>query len=243
MISSEQIEKRIIDYLYWDPRVDASDVDVNVLNGEVKIEGLVPDDTAIQKVEQQISSMPGVDSLDSDLAVEPSSDRPILTDEEIQETVECFLWATPILDQSRIGISVKDRIVTLKGTVEVYWKKLFAEKFADIRDVKGVINLLSVVPTDNILDQEIAQDVTAAINRIAGGGTGAVNVKVDRGEVSLSGPVPNWQVHRAVRKAAVSIPGVIDLESDKLEIAELSSPEYRMALADTTEKKGGIASR
>jgi hyperosmotically inducible protein len=230
MILNEQIEKSIIDYLYWDPRVDASDVDIEVRNGHVKIKGLVPNDGARQGVEQDVSAIPGVVSLESDLAVKPSPNLPILTDEEIQENVERFIWANPNIDPSTIDVSAKEGFVTLTGTVDVYWKKLFVEQIADVRDVRGIINRLSVVPSAGILDQEIAQDITGAINRIAGGGTASVDVKVDRGRVTLSGPVPNRRVHRAVRKAAVSTPGVIDLDSDELEIAELRSSEYQMSL-------------
>jgi osmotically-inducible protein OsmY len=230
MLLNEQIEKSITDYLYWDSRIDASDVDIEVWNGHVKIKGLVANDSARQGVEQDVATIPGVVSLDSHLAVKASSNSPILADEEIRENVERFVWANPNLDPSSIDVSVKEGFVTLAGTVDVYWKKLFVEQIADIRDVRGIINRLSVVPSENILDKEIAQDIIVAINKIAGGGTASVNVKVDRGRVTLSGPVPNWRVHRAVRKAAVSTPGVIDLDSNKLEIAELGAPEYRMSL-------------
>ena len=38
----EQIKKAVVDMLYWDSRVDASDIHVEVTDGEVTLRGTVP---------------------------------------------------------------------------------------------------------------------------------------------------------------------------------------------------------
>jgi hyperosmotically inducible protein len=40
--TEEQIKRDVVDQLYWDNRVDASDVTVEVSNGTVTLRGTVP---------------------------------------------------------------------------------------------------------------------------------------------------------------------------------------------------------
>lgn len=225
----EQMEKNIINCLYWDPRVDASGIDVEVVNRKAKIKGAVANHSTCETVEKIVSATPGVLWVANKLAVRQPSDSWLSSDDEIEQKVERFLWADPNIDLSNIDVSVREGLVSLEGSVDVYWKKVLAEEIADIRGVSGTINKLSVVPPGSSFDQVIAEDIMSAIGRIVGKHVESVNVKVDHGKVTLAGSVPSWQEHRAVRKAAVCTAGVIELNSDKLNASEPCSTQYQMS--------------
>lgn len=69
-----------------------------------------------------------------------------MTDDDIQRYVEDALdWAEPSVDGSRIGVTVDEGVVTLRGTVDTRLERLTAERVALlVRGVETVINQLAV---------------------------------------------------------------------------------------------------
>lgn len=113
------------------------------------------------------------------------------TDMEIQQDVLGQLRWHPILNAARIGVSVRNGIVTLYGQVESYAQKLAAEKA--VHKVKGVRALaediqIGVSP-EKINDFEIAEAISDAFKLHIAIPRELIRVTVDEGIVSLEGEV------------------------------------------------------
>ena len=133
-------------------------------------------------------------------------------DADIQQGVlEEFEW-DPQVEPTEIGVQVDDGVVTLTGAVDVYSKKLAAERAARRVDgVRAVANDLSVKSLRTHNDTDIAKAAANALeaNTIVPGG--AVDVTVNNGKINLSGTV-GWDFQRIAAADAVRrLPGVRDV--------------------------------
>ncbi len=210
--NAENIKKDVIDSLYWDSRVDASDVQVEVAGTDVTLTGTVPNYVAYWAAEDNARFVKGVGNVENLITIQPPAAVPLPADEDIEALIHNVFRANSILDESRITISVIAGTVTLTGTVDTYWQRLRAGQLA--ADVTGVIlvkNELSVVPTRDVLDETIAENIGAALERNALIDADLITVRVEDGRVTLSGKVPNWYALRDAREIAYHTPGVVEV--------------------------------
>lgn len=208
----EQIKKDVVDQLYWDQRVDASDVEVAVDDGEVSLSGVVPNFISRQAAENDVISIPGVLKVNNQLEVLYPTAITLPTDDEIQTHLESVIKWNSYMDESGIGISVEDGVVTLKGSVDSYWKKERLDDVArDILGVKDVVNELAVVPTKDIADQVIAETIMDALDRNIFVDAESLEVTVRNGEVTLTGNVEEWNTFRTAYEIALYTPGVTNV--------------------------------
>ncbi len=215
VITKEQVKKDVIDQLYWDERVDASEVKVEVSDGQVKLEGSVPTFSALRAAENDAIKIPGVVLVDNQLKVEPVPVLPPSSDEEIKTRAETILRWNADIDANNISVSVIAGYVTLNGHVDSYWKKLRAEELVeDLFGVRAVDNALSVVLTPSRSDERIAEDVVSALRRRIDLDINHVDVMVENGVVMLSGTVPNWTVLQEVEVIARYTAGVMEVIND-----------------------------
>jgi len=220
-ISEEKIKKDIVDQLYWDSRVDASEIKVKVDGNRVKLEGKVPNYSAKGAASADAWSINGVQEVDNFIDVEYPPSVSVPTDEEIKADIETSLELNLSIDAEDISISVTAGIVTLEGSVDAYWKKSRAESIASgVSGVLDIINKLTIVPSENFIDKEIAEDIIGSISRNFNVNAEKVDVKVEKGKVSLSGSVADWTAYRAVMDAAEFTAGVVDMD-DNLVIESL----------------------
>jgi osmotically-inducible protein OsmY len=136
------------------------------------------------------------------------------TDELIRKNVIEEINLDPQLSRvaSRIGVSVKEEVVTLTGMVDYYSEKIAAEKAAHrVRDVKVLavdIEVRSSENTNNITDSNIADAVWNALKWHSAVNEDTVNIKVENGWVYLDGAV-DWEYERrAVEKSIEHLQGV-----------------------------------
>lgn len=120
------------------------------------------------------------------------------TDAEIQKDVMAELQWEPLLNASEIGVSVKNGIATLSGTVNSYLKKRTAEKATRrVSGVKAVAEDIEVKfgggPKKN--DTEIAEIILNNLKWNSAINEEKVKVKVDNGIVTLDGEV-TWKYER-----------------------------------------------
>jgi len=87
---------------------------------------------------------------------------------ELQKDVQDAIKWEPLLNAAEIGVTVKDGIVTLTGTVDDYFKKTEAEDAAkNVAGVKAVVEEIEVKYADSWAekdDNEIAEKVVNALN-------------------------------------------------------------------------------
>ena len=138
-----------------------------------------------------------------------------VNDTELRESLRnVFSW-----DQGRstdnIVITVENGTAVLEGAVDAYWKKTRAEELAfDIGGIIAVNNLLTVVPTKDILDEMIAQDIVNALNRNFSINAETIDVKTANGRVALSGIVSDWKTYKKVFEIAKNTTGVKEVVND-----------------------------
>lgn len=117
---------------------------------------------------------------------------------------------------AEIGVTVKNGVVTLTGTVNGYGKKLEAEKAAkSVAGVKAVVEEIEVRFADswNKSNNEIAAEVVKALDANLLIPADKIKVKVEDGRVALDGEL-QWNFQREAAKTAVKylmgVKGVTD---------------------------------
>jgi osmotically-inducible protein OsmY len=211
-MTDETIKKLVTDQLYWDHRVDSSEVKIAVDDQVVTLEGTVPNYAAREAAFDDAHDVTGVQGVVNNLEIDYTIEPELPTDANIEKFVtDRFRW-DPNLKSFKIDVSVDNGWATLEGTVDAYWKKIRAEvKAADVLGVVGVINNLAVVPTESIKDEVIAKNVVEALERNVNVFAQDVNVKVETGIVTLSGEVASWAARSAAYDAAMFTYGVLDV--------------------------------
>jgi osmotically-inducible protein OsmY len=138
------------------------------------------------------------------------------TDRELQERVLKALEWEPGVDAAQVGVSAKDGIVTLRGTVTTLFQKYEAERA--VRHVFGVRALadeLEVVPdgATHRTDTDIATAAANALEWDSAVPLRAVKATVHGGWVTLAGTV-DWQYQKAAAERSVrrlyGVKGVLD---------------------------------
>jgi osmotically-inducible protein OsmY len=212
--SSEQIKMDVVESLFWDDRVDASGVAVRVSDGCVTLTGTVPSFLARQAAIDDALVIKGVKRVDSQLAVQYAKTTPQPSDSELQSNARNTLKWSPDIDAENINVTARHGVVTLKGTIDAYWKKIRAAATVQgLTGVLGVEDKLAIVPRQTFVDKSIARDIIAAMERSSQLDAETVDVTVDNGVVTLSGTVPTWAARQAAYEAALYTPGVKDVEN------------------------------
>ncbi|MFO7963120.1 MAG: BON domain-containing protein [Desulfobacterales bacterium] len=210
--TDELIKKDIIDQMARDDRVNAAKVNVEVSNGTVTLRGEVPTYFARSAAYDDALGTLGVTYVRNQLLVTYPPSVSLPTDLEIEDNIREKISANPDLDLIDVDVNVSAGTVTLKGTVDAYWKKIHAENL--VASEPGVIlieNHLAVVPTDDIVDISIAEDIVDTLESRSAVDADDVNVRVRNGAVTLTGSVPSWSARKAAEEAAVYTAGVKDV--------------------------------
>jgi hyperosmotically inducible protein len=205
-MDDEDIDKQIVDQLYWDNRVKASDVAVTVERGFVTLKGEVPSYQAKTTATEDAYLVCGVKFVDNQITIAYPT---FPSDNDLKENVETTLDWDYDIDSTKITVSVDEGRVKLLGTVDAYWKKLLAEDDAfNLTGVLDVKNELAIVTTGKWTDETIAKDIEEALRRNLNVEVNDVDIKVGKGKVTLSGEVPDWTARYAADTSALYTSGV-----------------------------------
>jgi osmotically-inducible protein OsmY len=220
MRSDELIKRDIVDQLFWDSRIDASEISVKVDDGTVTLTGEVPTFRAREAATSNAWLVNGVLAVDNQLSVAYVAPATLPSDAEIREKIlNSFSWS-PDLRSYKLKVTVDKGWVTLEGTVDAFWKKMLAESdVIAIRGVIGVTNKVAIVPTEAIGDEMIAEEIMDAIERNVRVSSDDVDVTVMNGEVTLEGTVPSASAKAAAYDSALYTAGVKDV-FDNLDVRE-----------------------
>lgn len=190
MRTDAEIKREVMDQLYWDPGVDATKVAVTVANGVVTLAGYVPSAEAKNAAYDNAWTIAGLRSVVNRLEIcYPATTLIPPSDEAIKTAVENALWCGAQILTYKIDVIVKNRWVTLTGTVDTYWRKQQAEETtAQVEGVLGVTNELGVVPTQKPQDEIIARKVINTLRH-------NTNVNIDKVTVTVNNGVVNVHAH------------------------------------------------
>jgi len=127
------------------------------------------------------------------------------TDMQLKDDILAELEWSPDVNETDVGVIVKDGIVTLTGHLSSYGQKFAAERaVARVNGVKALAMEISVkLPSSSQrTDAEIAAAAQHALAWNAMVPRDAVHVKVEQGRVTLSGEV-EWDYQRSMAFSAV----------------------------------------
>jgi osmotically-inducible protein OsmY len=140
------------------------------------------------------------------------------TNAELQRDVQDAIKWEPLLNAAEIGVTVKDGMVTLTGTVDSYSKKSEAENAAkNVAGVKTVVEKIDVKYSNNGAkkdDNEIATEIVNAFKwnwRIP---NDKVKVRVEKGWVTLEGELEFNYQREAAKDAVKNLLGVTGVSND-----------------------------
>lgn len=128
------------------------------------------------------------------------------TNEELQKDVQDAIKWEPLLHAAEIGVTVKDGVVTLTGTVDSFAKKTEAETATkNVAGVKAVVENIEIKFASTWAvkdDNEIATEVLNAFRWNWEIPDDTLKVKVQKGWVTLEGNV-HWNYQREAAATAV----------------------------------------
>ncbi|MFW5793674.1 MAG: BON domain-containing protein [Bacteroidota bacterium] len=213
--TDEIIEQEIIEHLIWDDSVNINDVDVNVINGVVRLSGIVPTYTAKIAAENNAYRIAGVVGVDNQLEVEFPVGLTLPSDSEITNMIERkFIWNDQ-LDATSINVETIDGVVTLTGNVNTYWEKNLAAGIAlATSGVLRVENNLVVLIEKSFVDIDIENDIKRAFKRNFLIDADKINVNVNNGVAHLTGAVPSYSMKIEAFDTAMFTAGVVDVIND-----------------------------
>ena len=171
------------------------------------------------------------------------------TDSQLQQDVSAELQWEPSVHAARIGVEVKDGVVTLAGEVDSYSEKWNAERAVQkVVGVKALTTELQVqlASPSTRTDGDIAEAVENVLEWTSSLPAGAIQVMVEGGWVTLSGDV-NWQYQRQAATDRVrhlmGVTGVSDQIGVKPSITSASAmavkSDIEAALRRTTIAESG----
>jgi osmotically-inducible protein OsmY len=206
MKSDSQLRREIEEELADNPAIDANRIGIAVADGIVTLTGHVSDYAQKVSAEKSALRIAGVVAVvvRMDVMLRESDQR---TDEDIALSVRAVLDWIAGLEEDSIKIKVEKGWVTLSGEVKDGYRSHTAERNIEhMRGVMGVTNDIrisgSASPTD------IEYNIRKAIQRHTDREMKHLDVKVDKGNVTLSGHLSSTVERAIVRGAARSTPGV-----------------------------------
>jgi osmotically-inducible protein OsmY len=162
------------------------------------------------------------------------------TDSEIKKDVQRELaWDTRV-DETDIGVQVRDGIVTLTGTVPSWAKRMAAlqaaQRVAGVLDIANDV-LVKVPGTGQPTDAEVASAVRHALEWDVLVPDQRIRSTVSNGWVTLDGDVDYWSEREDAERAVRNLAGVRGI-ANRLEIApaKLAVNEVRQAIEEALER-------
>jgi hyperosmotically inducible protein len=211
---------RVRTALLLSKNVSPFDIKVETSQAEVTLDGQVPT--------EQIKAVAGAIALDTasvkevhnNLAINPSTTRNPETqglgervaDLEIKTLVSADLLQNADLREKHISTDVKNRMVTLSGTVETAAQKNQAEHTAwQVAGVLGVTDNLSAANAETnpeSVDDKLAHRVEFELYSTKAISLKSVQIRADSGTITLTGNVASRAEKMLAEKTAESVEGV-----------------------------------
>ena len=181
------ITRAIESKLLSDDAVDANLVDIKTQQGVVTLTGTVDHILAKERAEKIAENVIGVRAVINRMDVKP---RLFSNENELQKAIEDALLLDPATDSYEVTVTVNKGVVTLTGTVDSWQERRLCETVS--KGVPGVIdvkNQITAIYKSDRPDLEIKEEVEAMLNNDVRVDDNLILVKVDNGEVTLSGAV------------------------------------------------------
>lgn len=215
--SAEDIKKDVVDQLYWDSRVDASEVSVEVHDGKVVLRGSVPTLVAHHFAAADALAVAGTYGVENQLTVRYPTTVVVPSDDQIRNNAERVLEWNSEVDAEHIRVQVRRGVVTLEGSVDALWKQPYVEDLISrLTGVTAIDNKLATVPTKDVSDEMIAESVIEALKRDPAINPDAIEVTVANAVVKLTGAVRDGMAREIAHSKAMHAFGGIGVDNQLL---------------------------
>lgn len=165
------------------------------------------------------------------------------TNQVLQKDVQDAIRWEPLLNAAEIGVTAKDGVITLTGTVDSYTKKLEVEYAAkNVAGVKVVVEKIEVKfgTTSKKDDNEIASEILSAFRWGWDIPSDKIKVKVENGWVTLDGEV-HWNYQKEATKKAVNhLAGVVGVSNNITIKAKTNDVIEKKQIEDAIKRSGTV---
>jgi osmotically-inducible protein OsmY len=216
--TDSQIQQEVLRELSWDPRVEETEVGVEVDRGVVTLTGTVSSWAKRVAAQDAAHRVAGVLDVADDVQVKLPGNL-VRTDTEVAQAVRRALEWDALVPHDRIQSTVSDGWVTLEGNVDTWVEREDTERAVqNLLGVRGVTDKLAVRTVKPVQADRVRAAIEDALERRAEREAKRIQVEVTgAGTVTLTGQVRSWAEKRATLAAARFAPGVRSVE-DHLEI-------------------------
>ena len=202
----------VSDELFWNPKLDSTEIAVSADNGKITMRGTVGSLREKREAEKAAQRVFGVISVDNKLQVKLMNDNK-RADAELRGDVLQALMLDGLVPKT-VDAKVEDGFVTLTGTANWQYERDEAEFVAS--NIVGALDVLDEIelqyPTPDRGD--VQDSIKRAFKRNAALDADDLHVSTDNGTVTLKGTVSSWAEHDEAIDAAWAAPGVTSVHDD-----------------------------
>lgn len=210
------LQRKVIDELEWEPRLDSADVGVAVVDGVVTLNGFVKSYAEKLAAEAAVRRVTGVNAIAEELKVRYASDAKTADHEIARRILDVFAWNSLVPNEG-IQVKVEHGWVSLTGNVKWHYQSKEAARAASqISGVTGVSNTIKIANPVSVGD--VRKRIEDALERQADLDARSLRISVDGNQVTLDGRVHAWHERKAAERAAWSAPGVTQV-IDRIAVA------------------------
>lgn len=215
VLTKEQAIHQILEHLNSDNRLFASDIYVDIKDCRVILSGVVPTMLAKKVAEENAYMVPQVMFVENYLKVREFEDHQPGEDNHLRNQVKTAIQLNRDFEHYPVNVIALKGKVTLEGSVDIYWKKILAGKIASsIKDVKEVINNLTINPGKRVLDDIIARRIMIQVSRKKIDGIKYFSLAVNNGMVTANGKVKDVNTVLLIKKIILTTIGVIGFQDE-----------------------------
>jgi osmotically-inducible protein OsmY len=212
MKNNEELQKKVINAIKWEPFLSSSEIEVSVEDGIVSLSGVV--DSYAKKIEAENAAkrVNGVRAVVEKIQVK-IPDSWIKTNIEIAGQALNALKANWSVPNEKIVIKVEDGWITLEGELPWNYQKEAAKNALNyLKGIRGVFNNIQVKPeTHDVIEQK---DVENALSLSWSIDDSNIHVKVSGPTVVLTGTVNSWYQKEEAERIAWNTPGIKHVNND-----------------------------
>ena len=212
MKTNDELQKKVIEAINWEPLLSAAEIGVEAFDGIVTLTGSVNSYAKKEEAEAAAKNVSGVKVVVEKIDV-VLNEKTQKSDIEIAaEIINAFKWHWDI-PHDRVQVKVENGWVTLTGSLEWNYQKEEAKKAVSVLiGVKGIINNIMIISLSK--DRINKKDIENAIERNKIIGNIAITVEVLDNSVTLKGNVESWFQKNEASRLAWKARGVLEVKNN-----------------------------